>query len=94
MCTASESGYPFSLEKEINKESLLAAQYASTGEFSNLVEGMGGGRNECRNGYDMTSYYNSFPSFQLEKWLDLYSERMINPMFRSFQAELENVFEV
>ena len=80
------------LEKQINEESLLA-QYAYTNEFSNLVEGMGGEGLNAGTSYDMTFYYNNFPGFQLEKWLDLYSERLINPVFRSFQAELENVFE-
>lgn len=81
------------LEKKINEESILAAQYAYTSEFSNLVEGMGGEGLNAGTSYDMTYYYNNFPAFQLEKWLDLYSERLINPVFRSFQAELENVFE-
>ncbi len=81
------------IEQLINEESLLAAQYAMTNEFSNLVEGMGGEGLNAGTSYDMTLYYNNFPSFQLEKWLDLYSERLINPVFRSFQAELENVFE-
>lgn len=81
------------LEKKINDESLVAAQYAYTNEFSNLVQGMGGEGLNAGTGYDMTYYYNSFPAFQMEKWLDLYSERLINPVFRSFQAELENVFE-
>ncbi len=81
------------LEKKINEESLLAAQYANTSEFSNLVEGMGGEGLNAGTSYDMTIYYNNLPTYQLEKWLDLYSERLINPVFRSFQAELENVFE-
>ncbi|MFC0877367.1 M16 family metallopeptidase [Saccharicrinis sp. FJH2] len=81
------------LEKKINEESLLEAKYANTSEFSNLVEGMGGEGLNAGTSYDMTTFYNNFPTFQLEKWLDLYSERLINPVFRSFQAELENVFE-
>ena len=81
------------LEKKINEESLAAAQYAYTNEFSNLVEGMGGTGLNAWTSPDATTYYNNFPTFQLEKWLDLYSERLINPVFRSFQAELENVFE-
>lgn len=81
------------LETKINEESLLAAQYANTSEFSNLVEGMGGEGLNAGTSYDMTVFYNNFPTFQLGKWLDLYSERLINPVFRSFQAELENVFE-
>jgi len=81
------------LETKINEESLLAAQYTNTSEFSNLVEGMGGEGLNAGTSYDMTVFYNNFPTYQLEKWLDLYSERLINPVFRSFQAELENVFE-
>lgn len=90
---ASEASARADLEKKINVESLMAAQYANTGEFSNLVEGMGGEGLNAGTSYDMTFYYNNFPSYQIEKWLDLYSERLINPVFRSFQAELENVFE-
>ncbi|MDR0429474.1 MAG: insulinase family protein [Tannerellaceae bacterium] len=81
------------LEKLINEESLMAARYAATSEFSNLVEGMGGEGLNAGTSYDMTYYYNNFPSYQMEKWLDLYSERLVDPVFRSFQAELENVFE-
>ncbi len=41
----------------------------------------------------MTVYHNSFPGEQMEKWLELYSHRFQNPVFRSFQAELEVVYE-
>lgn len=81
------------LEKTINEKSIEAAQYSFTNEFSNLVQGMGGEGMNAGTTYDFTYYYNDFPAFQVEKWLDLYSERFINPVFRSFQAELENVFE-
>lgn len=81
------------IEQQINELSIEAAQYATTKEFSNLVEGMGGEGLNAFTSYDMTVYLNSFPTYQMEKWLDLYAERFINPVFRSFQAELENVFE-
>lgn len=81
------------LEKEINEESMKASQYANTNEFSNLVQSMGGTGLNAGTSYDYTVYFNYFPAFQIEKWLDLYTERFINPVFRSFQAELENVFE-
>lgn len=81
------------IEQEINTLSLEAAQYALSNEFSNLVEGMGGEGMNAGTSYDMTLYHNNFPAYQMEKWLDLYSERLINPVFRAFQAELENVFE-
>ena len=40
-----------------------------------------------------TVYYNKFPSNQVEKWIDLYAHRFSEPVFRSFQAELEVVYE-
>lgn len=81
------------LAKKINRESIAEAQYSQTNDFSNLVEGLGGEGLNAGTSYDVTEFHNNFPSFQLDKWLDLYSERLINPVFRSFQAELENVFE-
>ncbi len=77
----------------INEESLTAAQYGSTNELSNLIEGIGGTGLNAGTSYDMTVYYNTFPAYQMERWLDIYSERFINPVFRTFQAELENVYE-
>jgi len=81
------------LAKKINRKSIESAKYALTSDFSNLIEGMGGKGLNAGTSYDQTVFYNNFPSFQLEKWLDVNSERLINPVFRSFQAELENVFE-
>lgn len=78
---------------EINKLSVEAAQYAAANEFTLLVDGMGGQGLNAGTGYDQTIYYNTFPSTQLEKWLELYSERLINPVFRGFQTELEAVYE-
>ena len=81
------------LEKKINEESIEAAKYSFTNEFSNLVQSIGGDGLNAGTSYDQTVYYNNFPAFQLEKWLDLYAERFESPVFRTFQAELENVFE-
>lgn len=81
------------LTKKINRLSLEAAKFANTSDFSGLIEGMGGKGLNAATSYDFTYYLNNFPAYQIEKWLDIYSERFINPVFRSFQAELENVFE-
>ncbi|HPW90245.1 MAG TPA: insulinase family protein [Paludibacteraceae bacterium] len=81
------------LVKVINEKSMEAAQYGATDDFSNLTEGMGGEGLNAFTSYDLTAYFNNFPSFQMEKWLELNSERLMDPVFRSFQAELENVFE-
>ncbi len=54
---------------------------------------MGGQGLNASTGYDQTEYHNSFPPSQLEKWLEIYSERLIDPVFRGFQTELEAVYE-
>lgn len=81
------------IQNRINKESLLAAEYAIPNELSNIIKGMGGTSLNAGTGPDNTVYYNSFPPNQMERWLDLYSHRFIHPVFRSFQAELEVVYE-
>ncbi len=79
--------------KEINELSLRAAKYGATNDFSNLTESYGGNNLNAFTSYDLTAYHNDFPATAMEKWMALNSERLINPVFRSFQAELENVFE-
>jgi zinc protease len=81
------------IQGEINRLSLAANEYAIPNEFSNLIKSIGGTGLNAGTGPDQTVYYNEFPPYQLEKWLDLYSHRFIDPVFRSFQAELEVVYE-
>ncbi|MFH2096224.1 MAG: insulinase family protein [Bacteroidota bacterium] len=81
------------IQMEINRLSLDASNYAIPNEMSNLIKSIGGTDLNAGTGSDMTIYYNAFPPNQMEKWLELYSHRFINPVFRSFQAELEVVYE-
>lgn len=81
------------VQVRINEVSREAAKYAATDEFSNLIQGIGGEGLNAFTSYDVTCYMNSFPAYQMERWLTLYADRLTNPVFRSFQAELENVFE-
>lgn len=81
------------IQQKINEQSRLAAQYSATDEFSNLIQSIGGENLNAGTGYDMTMFHNSFPAYQMERWLTLYADRLTNPVFRTFQAELENVFE-
>lgn len=78
---------------EINRLSIEAGKLSMTNEFSNLIEGMGGTGLNAYTSYDVTAYHNSFPAYQLNKWLEIASERFVNPVFRSFQSELETVYE-
>jgi zinc protease len=79
--------------QHINKLSLKAAEYAIPNETDVLLRDIGGANLNAGTGFDMTMYYNTFPSFQLEKWMEIYAERFRNPVFRLFQSELEVVYE-
>lgn len=81
------------IQKKINRISVKAAEYAIPNEFTKLVEGMGGTGLNAGTGSDFIYYFNSFPSTQIEKWMELYSHRFIDPVFRLFQSELETVYE-
>lgn len=81
------------IQKQINEASLKASEFAIPNETSNLIKSMGGTNLNAGTGWDMTLYYNSFPPNQIEKWIELYSHRFMNPVFRGFQAELEVVYE-
>jgi predicted Zn-dependent peptidase len=81
------------INKKINEESLLAGKYAIPNEFSNLIQAMGGTGLNAGTSYDLTFYHNSFPPFQISKWLHLYAHRFVNPVYRGFQSELETVYE-
>jgi predicted Zn-dependent peptidase len=78
---------------KINQLSLKAAEYAIPNETDVLLRDIGGANLNAGTGFDMTMYYNTFPSFQLEKWMNIYAERFRNPVFRLFQSELEVVYE-
>ncbi len=93
MAEATDPKAKEALGLEINKLSVEAAKYAASNEFSLLVGSMGGQGLNAGTGWDQTSYFNTFPPTQLEKWLELYSERLIDPVFRGFQTELEAVYE-
>ncbi len=81
------------IQNEINRISLKAAEYAVPNEFSKIIDEMGGTGTNASTSKEYINYYNSCPSNQVEKWLELYSHRFINPVFRLFQSELETVYE-
>jgi len=81
------------IQTEINRLSIEAAQYAIPNEFSTLIAKMGGSGLNAGTGYDETAYYNIFVPQYIDQWLELNSERLINPVFRLFQSELETVYE-
>lgn len=81
------------IQKEINRISLAAADYAIPNEFTTLITQYGGTGLNAGTSYDFTVYYNSFDSRYLEPWLLVGSQRFLSPVFRLFQGELETVYE-
>ena len=81
------------IAKEINLLTQEAAQYNISTEFQGLTQSYGGKYLNAGTSYDYTVYYNAFPPGDIYKWLELNSDRLINPVFRNFQPELETVYE-
>ena len=79
--------------KEIDKISAEAAQYASPGEFSKLIDSLGGSGLNAATSYNYTNYVVKIPSVELGKFLKLETERFRNPVLRLFHTELETVYE-
>lgn len=81
------------IQSHINELSVKAAQYAIPNEFNNLISKYGGSGLNAGTSYDFTMYYNTFVPQYITQWCELNSERLIAPVFRLFQGELETVYE-
>ena len=81
------------IQQHINELSLKAADYVIPNEFNRLISKYGGSGLNAGTGHDVTFYYNSFLPQFMEQWCWLNSERLMTPIFRGFQSELENVYE-
>ena len=82
-----------SLQKQINELSVEAAKYVIPNEFDRLITQYGGTKLNAGTSLDYTVYFNIFSSQYMEQWAEINSERLINPVFRLFQNELETVYE-
>ena len=91
--TTTDEAARLEIIKQINEESIEAAKYATVEDFFVLLDGIGATDVNAYTSYDMTCYHNSFPANNMYKWLTIFSDRLIDPVFRTFQAELETVFE-
>lgn len=81
------------LQKQINEQSLQASRYGLPNEFDRLLKSIGSTGINAFTNYEMTFYHNSFPAHEMNKWLNIYATRFKKPVFRSFQSELEVVYE-
>lgn len=81
------------IQKEINRLSVRASAYVIPNEFNKLITRYGGSGLNAATSYDATIYYNTFSPQYMEQWAEINSERLVNPVFRMFQSELETVYE-
>ncbi len=81
------------LATRINEASMRQAEISSLEDFFVLLDLIGAEGVNAFTSYDLTAYHNSFPAAEMYRWLTIFSDRLIDPVFRTFQAELENVFE-
>ena len=81
------------IQRDINRLSQEAGKYAIPNEFNRLISRYGGSELNAGTSYDFTFYHNFFTPQYLEHWCMLNSDRLINPVFRMFQGELETVYE-
>lgn len=81
------------IQGQINDASVKANEYVIPNELSNIIKECGGTGLNAGTSPDQTVFYNAFPPSEMNKWLEIYSHRFIHPVFRSFQAELEVVYE-
>ena len=81
------------IQQEINDLSVLAADYVIPNEFDKLISKYGGTNLNAGTSYDYTIYHNIFSPQYIEQWAEINSERLLSPVFRMFQTELETVYE-
>ncbi len=81
------------IQQEINRLNIKAAEYAIPSEFHRLTAEIGGTELNAATSQDYTYYHNSFSPQFLAQWAELNSHRLLHPVFRLFQSELESVYE-
>ena len=81
------------IQKDINELSIRSSDYVIPNEFNRLISKYGGSGLNAATSYDVTFYFNTFSPQYMEQWAEINSERLLNPVFRMFQSELETVYE-
>lgn len=93
LVSTSDESERLAIQKDINRLSGKAAVYAIPNEFNTLTSRYGGSDLNAGTSYDYTIYHNTFTPQYLRQWAMINSERMLTPVFRLFQSELEAVYE-
>ena len=93
LAATTDAAQRLAIQKDINRLSQEAGKYAIPNEFNRLISRYGGSKLNAGTSYDFTFYHNFFTPQYIEQWCILNSDRLINPVFRMFQSELETVYE-
>ncbi|MBC7475388.1 MAG: insulinase family protein, partial [Candidatus Sericytochromatia bacterium] len=80
-------------QKQINKLSVEASQYAVPNEIDAIYSSLGSRGLNAYTDSEETVYVVDLPKNRLEQWAKVESERFAKPVFRLFQPELETVYE-
>ncbi|MBK6902201.1 MAG: insulinase family protein [Saprospirales bacterium] len=78
---------------EIDRISGEAANYVAANEYDKMVSSMGAKGTNAYTWVEQTVYVNDIPANELERWMELESERFRQCVLRLFHTELEAVYE-
>ncbi|PRQ09379.1 M16 family metallopeptidase [Enhygromyxa salina] len=81
------------LQADIGKTVEQTYAYVIPNELDRMLEEIGGSGVNAFTTEDETVYYNTFPTSQIDTWLQIYAHRFSEPVFRLFPTELEAVYE-
>ncbi|TAK32568.1 MAG: insulinase family protein [Saprospiraceae bacterium] len=79
--------------RQIDETSGEAAKLVAANEYDKLVSSMGAKGTNAYTWVEQTVYVNDIPSNELERWMQLESERFKMVVLRLFHTELEAVYE-
>jgi len=93
LATATDNAIRERIQKEINRLNVAGSRYAVPNEFATISTLCGSSDLNAYTSQDLTVYHSDFMPQHFEQWAELNSERIISPVFRLFQSELETVYE-
>ncbi|WP_103068395.1 M16 family metallopeptidase [Aquimarina sediminis] len=79
--------------KKIDEVSQEASKISIANEYDKLVNSLGAEGTNAFTSSEQTVYVNKIPSNELDKWLNVESERFSQVVLRLFHTELEAVYE-
>ncbi|MCB9304449.1 MAG: insulinase family protein [Lewinellaceae bacterium] len=90
---ADDAGQRLAIYQEIDRLSSEAAQLVAPSEYDKLVGAIGAKSTNAYTWVEQTVYVNDIPSNELDRWMQLESERFRMMALRLFHTELETVYE-